>query len=169
MKPRSAGLLLYKREGGVLKVLLAHPGGPFWARKDLGAWTIPKGLIEPNETAREAAMREFTEETGFPVHGDLAALGEVVQRGGKHVEAWAVEGDCDPAALKPFLFEMEWPPRSGRRAEFPEIDRVAWFPMAEARERILASQCDFLDRLEGMLGALSGKVEPGFPAESRDP
>ena len=156
MKPRSAGLLLYKRDRGVLKVLLAHPGGPFWARKDLGAWTIPKGLIEAHETAREAALREFTEETRSPVRGDLLELGEVVQRGGKHVEAWAVEGDCDPAALKPFPFEMEWPPRSGRRTEFPEIDRVVWFTLAEARERILASQSAFLDRLEKMLSGGTG-------------
>jgi predicted NUDIX family NTP pyrophosphohydrolase len=148
MKQRSAGLLLYKREDGVIKVLLAHPGGPFWARKDLGVWSIPKGLIEANETAQEAALREFTEETGFSIDGEPFALGEVVQRGGKHVEAWAMEGDCDPAALKPFLFEMEWPPRSGRKAEFPEIDRVTWFTLAEARERILPSQAAFLDRLE---------------------
>jgi predicted NUDIX family NTP pyrophosphohydrolase len=159
MKPRSAGLLLYKRENGVLKVLLAHPGGPFWTRKDLGAWTIPKGLIEEQETAREAALREFTEETGFPVEGDPFALGEIVQRAGKHVEAWAVEGDCDPAALKPFLFEMEWPPRSGRRAEFPEIDRVAWFTLAEAHKRILDSQAEFLDRLERRLSGADGEAE----------
>jgi predicted NUDIX family NTP pyrophosphohydrolase len=150
---RSAGLLLYKREGGVLKVLLAHPGGPFWRRKDLGAWGIPKGLIEAHETAREAALREFTEETGFSIQGALLPLGEVIQRGGKHVEAWALEGDCDPAALKPFLFEMEWPPRSGRRAQFPEVDRVAWFTLAEARERILAGQAAFLDRLEQLEGS----------------
>jgi predicted NUDIX family NTP pyrophosphohydrolase len=152
MKQRSAGLLLYKREKDAVKVLLAHPGGPFWARKDLGAWTIPKGLIEEGEAPRDAAIREFTEETGFPVEGELLALGELVQRGGKHVEAWAVEGDCDPAALKPFIFTMEWPPRSGRMAQFPEIDRVAWFTLAEARERILASQTPFIDRLAEALG-----------------
>jgi predicted NUDIX family NTP pyrophosphohydrolase len=157
MTQRSAGLLLYKSDGGVLKVLLAHPGGPFWVRKDVGAWTIPKGVIEEHETAREAAVREFTEETGFPIDGsELLALGEVVQRGGKHVEAWALEGDCDPAALKPFLFEMEWPPRSGRRASFPEVDRVAWFTLAEGRERILPSQSPFLDRLEAQL---NGKID----------
>jgi predicted NUDIX family NTP pyrophosphohydrolase len=151
MPQRSAGLLLFKREGGALMVLLAHPGGPFWRRKDLGAWTIPKGLIEADETAREAALREFTEETGFPVQGDPFELGEIVQRGGKHVEAWAVEGDCDPAALKPFLFEMEWPPRSGRRATFPEIDRVTWFSLAEARAHILPGQLPLLERLEEKL------------------
>jgi predicted NUDIX family NTP pyrophosphohydrolase len=151
MAQRSAGLLLFKREDGVLKVLLAHPGGPFWRRKDLGAWTIPKGLIEQHETAREAALREFTEETGFPVQGDPFELGAIVQRGGKHVEAWAVEGDCDPAALTPFLFEMEWPPRSGRRATFPEIDRVAWFTLVEARAHMLAGQLPLLDRLEEKL------------------
>ncbi len=151
MKKHSAGLLLYSRRGGELKVLLAHPGGPFWARKDKGAWTIPKGVIEADEAPLDAAIREFTEETGFPVSGNFVGLGEIVQRGGKLVEAWAVEGECNPAELKPFLFEMEWPPRSGRMASFPEIDRVVWFTLDEAREHILPSQLPFIDRLAAKL------------------
>jgi predicted NUDIX family NTP pyrophosphohydrolase len=151
MQVRSAGLVLYKQERGVLRVLLAHPGGPFWRKKDLGAWTIPKGLIEADEAPLDAAIREFTEETGFPVEGPFLTLGEVAQRSGKRVEAWAVQGECDPSALKPFMFEMEWPPRSGRMARFPEIDRVGWFTLAEARERIIASQAPFLDRLAALL------------------
>lgn len=151
MRKQSAGLLLYKRQGGEINVLLAHPGGPFWAKKDKGAWTLPKGLVEAGETPLDAAIREFKEETGFPVAGEFVTLGAVVQRGGKHVEAWAVEGDCDPGALKPFTFEMEWPPRSGRMAKFPEIDRVAWFDLAEAAERILPSQRPFIERLAALL------------------
>ena len=152
MKKRSAGLLLYKRKGGSARVLLAHPGGPFWARKDKGVWTIPKGVVEAGESALDAAIREFSEETGFPVTGEFQPLGGVIQRGGKHVEGWAVEGECDPASLKPFMFEMEWPPRSGRMAQFPEIDRVAWFTLDEARDHILPSQLPFIDRLEALLG-----------------
>jgi predicted NUDIX family NTP pyrophosphohydrolase len=152
MKKRSAGLLLYKRQGGGVEVLLAHPGGPFWARKDKGVWTIPKGVVEAGEAPLDAAIREFSEETGFSVEGEFQELGEVVQRGGKHVQGWAIEGECDPAGLKPFMFEMEWPPRSGRTAQFPEIDRVAWFTLDEAREHILPSQLPFLDRLEALLG-----------------
>lgn len=151
MAAASAGLILYKRESGELRVLLAHPGGPFWAKKDHGAWSIPKGLVEGDETPLDAAIREFTEETGFVAEGAFLPLGAVTQRGGKHVEAWAVEGDCDPAALKPGMFEMEWPPRSGRMAQFPEIDRVAWFTLAEARARILAGQAPFIDRLAAKL------------------
>jgi predicted NUDIX family NTP pyrophosphohydrolase len=151
MAARSAGLILYKRADGEPLVLLAHPGGPFWAKKDRGAWSIPKGLVEGDETPLDAAIREFTEETGFAAEGVFVPLGSVTQRGGKRVEAWAVEGDCDPAALKPGMFEMEWPPRSGRMAQFPEIDRVAWFTLAEARERILAGQAPFIDRLAARL------------------
>jgi predicted NUDIX family NTP pyrophosphohydrolase len=151
MRKASAGLLLYKREGGAVKVLLAHPGGPFWARKDIGAWTLPKGVVEPGETPIAAAIREFTEETGFPVDGPFLPLGSVVQRGGKHVEAWAVEGECDPAGLKPFLFEMEWPPKSGQMAQFPEVDRVAWFSLDTARVYILPSQLPFIERLAALL------------------
>lgn len=151
MKKLSAGLLLYRVQGGKTEVLLAHPGGPFWAKKDKGAWMLPKGLVEAHETPLEAARREFTEETGFPISGEFVSLGAVVQRGGKQVEAWGVEGDCDPAGLTPFMFEMEWPPRSGRMASFPEIDRVAWFTLEDARGSILPSQMPFLDRLEALM------------------
>lgn len=162
MPTRSAGLVLYKQERGVLRLLLAHPGGPFWAKKDHGAWTIPKGLVEENETPLDAAIREFSEETGFVVDGAFLPLGAVTQRGGKRVEAWALEGDCDPAAIKPCMFEMEWPPRSGRMARFPEIDRVAWFTLAEARQRILASQTPFIERL-------AAKLTGGEPEEAELP
>jgi predicted NUDIX family NTP pyrophosphohydrolase len=158
MAARSAGLILYKREGGALHVLLAHPGGPFWEKKDRGAWSIPKGLVESHETPLAAAIREFTEETGFAAEGAFLSLGEVVQGGGKRVAAWAVEGDCDPAAHKPGMFEMEWPPRSGRMEQFPEIDRIAWFTLAEARERILAGQAPFIDRLAAKLSGESAEV-----------
>jgi predicted NUDIX family NTP pyrophosphohydrolase len=151
MKKQSAGLVLYKRQEGRPLVLLAHPGGPFWARKDKGAWTIPKGMVEAGEAPLDAAIREFTEETGFPVQGEFVSLGTIVQRGGKQVDAWAVEGECDPAGLKPFMFEMEWPPRSGRKASFPEIDRVAWFGLDAAREYILPSQLPLIDRLAELL------------------
>jgi predicted NUDIX family NTP pyrophosphohydrolase len=151
MRKESAGLLLYKRDGAEIQVLLAHPGGPFWAKKDKGAWTLPKGLVEAGETPLDAAIREFTEETGFAIEGEFLPLGAVVQRGGKHVEAWAVEGECDPADLKPFMFQMEWPPKSGRMAQFPEIDRVAWFSLTEACEQILPSQLPFIERLGALL------------------
>ena len=156
MRKESAGLLLYKLDGAEIQVLLAHPGGPFWAKKDKGAWTLPKGLVEAGETPLDAAIREFTEETGFAIEGEFLPLGAVVQRGGKHVEAWAIEGECDPEDLKPFMFQMEWPPKSGRMAEFPEIDRVAWFNLTEAREQILPSQVPFIERL----GALLAGAQP---------
>ena len=145
----SAGVLLCRLRSGALEVLLAHPGGPFFARKDEGAWTIPKGLVDPGEAPLAAARREFTEETGFALPEDDAAfvsLGHVVQKSGKRVDAWALLGDCDPAALVSNTFEIEWPPRSGRRASFPEIDRVQWFPLAAARAKILAAQAPLLDR-----------------------
>jgi predicted NUDIX family NTP pyrophosphohydrolase len=144
----SAGLLLYRLHRGILQVLLVHPGGPFWARKDEGAWSIPKGEIGPGEVPEDAARREFTEETGFPATGDLLPLGHIKQRGGKTVHAWALAGDCDPAAFRSNTFELEWPPRSGKMAEFPEADRAAWFSIGEAREKILESQAEFLVRLE---------------------
>jgi len=146
---RSAGILLYRRRAGALEVFLAHPGGPFWARKDLGAWTIPKGEIDEGEDPLEAAKREFAEEIGVPVQGDFHALKPIRQKGGKTVLAWAVEGDCDPDALRSNLFSMEYPPRSGRQAEFPEIDRAQWFGLEEARKRLLPSQLPLLDELIG--------------------
>lgn len=146
----SAGLLLYRRRAG-LEVLLVHPGGPFWANKDAGAWSIPKGLIGEGEAALTAARREFAEETGLELDGRFHALAPVTQRGGKVVHAWAIEGDCDPADLRSNLVTLEWPPRSGRLQQFPEVDRAAWFPIAEARIRVLAAQVPLLDELAAIL------------------
>jgi predicted NUDIX family NTP pyrophosphohydrolase len=143
--PKSAGVLLYRRPPGGLEVFLVHPGGPFWAKKDLGAWSIPKGEIEDDEDPLAAAKREFTEETGFVVEGEFRPLAPLRQRSGKVIFAWAVEGDCDPAQLRSNTFELEWPPKSGRRREFPEVDRAAWFDLDEARRRILKGQAPFLD------------------------
>ncbi|HEX2918706.1 MAG TPA: NUDIX domain-containing protein [Edaphobacter sp.] len=147
MPKRSAGLLMYRRNDDALEVFLVHPGGPFWAKKDLGAWTIPKGEYTDDEEPLAAAIREFREETGFIAEGAFLPLGEIRQAGGKLVTVWALEGDCDPAALVSISFEMEWPPRSGQRASFPEVDRGAWFSLPEARAHILASQQPLLDRL----------------------
>lgn len=144
---RSAGLLLYKREGGALQLLLVHPGGPFWAKKDAGAWSIPKGEYDADEDALTAAKREFAEELGVTLQGECRALGEARQRGGKIVTAFALEGDLDVNTIKPGLFEMEWPPKSGRMQSFPEIDRAAWFSPEEARVKILEGQRVFIDRL----------------------
>lgn len=146
-KKSSAGILLYRRGSSGLEVFLVHPGGPFWAKKDLGAWSLPKGEIEEGEEPLAAARREFVEETGFAVEGDFRPLRPLKQKSGKTIVAWAVEGDCDPAELRSSMFSMEWPPRSGRRQEFPEADRGAWFPLEEARQRIVAGQAPFLDEL----------------------
>jgi predicted NUDIX family NTP pyrophosphohydrolase len=151
MTARSAGVLLYRISDQGLVVLLAHPGGPFWRRRDLGSWSIPKGEIQAGESAETAARREFAEELGIAAVGSLASLGRVRQRGGKEVEAFALEGEFDVAGLRSASFELEWPPRSGRRAEFPEVDRAEWFSLSQAREKILASQQPFLDRLEERL------------------
>ncbi|MFR0354226.1 NUDIX domain-containing protein [Streptomyces sediminimaris] len=147
--PHSAGLLLYRHTGDGLQVLLGHMGGPFFARREAGAWTVPKGEYRPGEeTAWHAARREFREELGLPPPGGAAVeLGEVRQSGGKTVTAWAVEADLDPAAITPGTFLMEWPPRSGRTREFPELDRVAWFGLDRARDVIVKAQSAFLDRL----------------------
>ena len=146
---RSAGILLHRRAAdGRREGLLVHPGGPFWAKKDLGAWSIPKGEYEDGEDPRDAARREFLEELGSPAaDGDLVDLGEVRQRGGKVVTAWALEGDIDADAIASNTFTMEWPPRSGTMREFPEVDRAGWFGLDEARERILPAQAPLLDRL----------------------
>jgi predicted NUDIX family NTP pyrophosphohydrolase len=146
---RSAGLLLYRRTRGALEVLLGHMGGPYFARRDDGAWSIPKGEYEPDEPALSAARREFAEEFGAPPPSTDAAvaLGEVRQRNGKLVTAWAVEADFDAAAIVSNTFELEWPPRSGRRQEFPEIDRAAWFDLPTARRKIIPGQEALLDRL----------------------
>jgi predicted NUDIX family NTP pyrophosphohydrolase len=138
---------MYRSLPGRLEVFLVHPGGPFWAKKDVGAWSIAKGEYAAGESALEAAKREFQEETGFAAQGEFLSLGRVQQSGGKIVSAWAFEGDCDPAKLVSNRCEIEWPPRSGRRIEIPEVDRAGWFSIAEARERILKSQAPFLDRL----------------------
>ncbi|MDO0928835.1 NUDIX domain-containing protein [Streptomyces sp. TG1A-8] len=145
---RSAGLLLFRRGGDGLEVLLGHMGGPFFAKKDAGAWTVPKGEYTPQEPAWEAARREFREELGLaPPDGEAVALGEVVQANGKVVTVWAVEADLDPGSISPGTFTMQWPPGSGRVQEFPELDRVAWFGLDRAREVIITAQAAFLDRL----------------------
>jgi predicted NUDIX family NTP pyrophosphohydrolase len=150
----SAGLLMYRRlPGGPVEVLLAHPGGPYWRSKDAGAWTLPKGEFEEGEDGLACAMREFREETGCAPKPPFAALGEIRQKSGKRVSAWSFEGDLDPAYLESNTFEMEWPPRSGRLREFPEVDRVAWYGLAEARDKLLPAQVPFIDRLVEVLGA----------------
>ena len=146
----SAGLLVFRRKGPV-EVLLAHPGGPFWARKDVGVWTIPKGLVEPGEELIAAARREFTEETNMSAAGDLIALAPVNQKSGKVVHAFAVEADLDVAAFVSNTFEMEWPPRSGRRQSFPEVDRIAYLALPIAKAKIIAYQLPLLDELEARL------------------
>jgi predicted NUDIX family NTP pyrophosphohydrolase len=149
---KSAGLLMYRRgAGSAPQVLLAHPGGPFWRGKDEGAWTIPKGEYESPEEPLAAAQREFTEETGFAVMPPFLPLGEIVQKSGKRITAWAVAGDCDPAQLRCNTFEVEWPPRSGNRQSFPEIDRIEWFGLDEARRKIIPAQSPLLDRLDKAL------------------
>ena len=153
---RSAGILLFRRRGGEVEFLLVHPGGPFWAKKDAGAWSIPKGGIEDEEEPRACAIRELEEELG-PAPAlepeQLIELGSVRQRAGKVVEAWAAEADFDPAELASNTFAMEWPPRSGREQEFPEVDRAGWFGLEQAREKVLAAQAEFLDRLLERIGA----------------
>lgn len=152
----SAGLLVYRRARGAIEVLLAHPGGPYWARKDAGAWTIPKGLVEDGESADDllaTARREFTEETGFTAPPSFVPLAPVRQKSGKTVHAFACAGDFDPGKLASNEFEIEWPPRSGKRRSFPEVDRVRWFGLAAAREKILPYQRPLLDELEKMLEA----------------
>jgi len=154
MAKRSAGLLLFRWRGESLEVFLVHPGGPFWAKKDLGAWSIPKGEYADDEDPLAAARREFEEETGFAAPANAVALGELQQAGRKMVMAWAAEGDCDPEKLVSNRCEIEWPPRSGRKMDIPEVDRAAWFSIDEARERILNSQQPFLERLRQQLEAV---------------
>jgi predicted NUDIX family NTP pyrophosphohydrolase len=144
--------MLFRRNDSEPQVMLGHPGGPFWKRKDLGAWTIPKGLIAPGETPLAAAKREFAEETGHRPRGKSIPLGEARQPGGKIVHVWAIQDEWDTAGLQSNMFEMEWPPRSGRRQSFPELDRAAWFNVAEARLKILKGQAVFIDRLLEALG-----------------
>ena len=151
MAKASAGLLLYRRRGGALEVFLVHPGGPFWARKDDGAWSIPKGEFGADEDPLDAARREFEEETGFRAEAAGVPLTPQRQAGGKTVHAWAAEGDCDPAAIRSNTFVIEWPPRSGRMQAFPEVDRAAWFDLATARLKINRGQAPFLDELQRRL------------------
>jgi predicted NUDIX family NTP pyrophosphohydrolase len=147
----SAGILLFRPTAEAVEVLLVHPGGPFWAKKDLGAWSLPKGEVEAGEEPRACALRELEEELGSPFSfgaDDLIELGTVRQKAGKLVHCWAVEGDFDPATLRSNTFAMEWPPRSGVEREFPEVDRAEWFGPEEARRKIIPAQADFLDRLQ---------------------
>jgi len=149
----SAGLLLYRVRQGKPEVFIVHPGGPFWAKKDAGAWSIPKGEPAAGEDLLAVATREFQEETGLDIDGRFRALSPVRQPSGKVVHAWAVEGDCDADAIRSNSFEMEWPPKSGRRQEFPEVDRAAWLDLATARVKIIKGQLGLLDQLERLLAA----------------
>ena len=151
MPKHSAGLLMYRCRDGVLEVLLVHPGGPFWAKKDLGAWSLPKGEYDPDEDALAAARREFQEETGFSAAGAFIPLTPRKQPSGKVIQAWAFEGDFDPAAVRSNTFTLEWPPRSGSLQNFPEIDRAGWFTLKEARVKIIKGQVGFLEQLEDIL------------------
>jgi predicted NUDIX family NTP pyrophosphohydrolase len=148
----SAGLLMYRDTDHDLEVLLVHPGGPYWQRKDNGVWTIPRGEVENGEDYLTAAIREFQEETGWQPQGPYLPLGEVRLRSGKAIHAWAFSGSFDPASLRSNLFEIEWPPKSGRRQQFPEIDRAGFFTMVEAPKKIRISELPFLDRLAEQLG-----------------
>jgi predicted NUDIX family NTP pyrophosphohydrolase len=151
----SAGLLLFRRTAGGLEVLLAHPGGPFWAKKDAGAWTIPKGVADSGEDLLAAARREFAEETGHHPEGPFIPLGSVRQKAGKEVHAWACNGDLDPTKATSNTMSVEWPPRTGQRVRVPEVDRCGWFAPAEARVKLNPAQAAFIDRLEEALSPLS--------------
>lgn len=151
MAPISAGILLFRRTGETFEVLLVHPGGPYWAKKDLGAWSIPKGLVEEGEEPLQGALRELEEELGSPfafAAEELIELGSVRQKAGKLVHCWAAEADFDPTTLRSNTFSIEWPPRSGTEREFPEVDRAEWFSLEEAGQKIIPAQGDFLDRLK---------------------
>jgi predicted NUDIX family NTP pyrophosphohydrolase len=150
-RKESAGIVLYRYRDSRLEIFLVHPGGPFWKNKDSGAWSIPKGEFDTGEDPLQAARREFHEETGFSVAGSFIALSPVRQRGGKVVHAWALEGDCEAESVKSNLFTLEWPPRSGQRKEFLEVDRAGWFSLEMAREKILRGQLMLLDELQRLL------------------
>ena len=151
----SAGLLLYRWRGGAVEVLLVHPGGPYWARKDHGAWSVPKGEHGPDEEPLQVAFREFREELGVdpPADGSPAFLGEVRQSGGKHVSAWAMPGELEVGSVRSNTFTMEWPPKSGALREFPEVDRAEWFGLEDARRKLVRGQVAFLDRLTSLLAS----------------
>ena len=151
-KRTSAGLLMYRIRDGQLQVLIVHPGGPFWTKKDAGSWSIPKGEIEAGEEEFAAAQREFQEETGVVPAGPFINIGEITQKGGKRVRAWAFEGDCDSAAIVSNTFSLEWPPRSGRMQSFPEIDRAEFVGASTARDKLNPAECDFVERLQKALG-----------------
>ena len=144
---KSAGILVYRKRASGIEIFLVHPGGPFWAKKDLGAWSIPKGEIGENEDEEAAARREFEEETGIKIKGDLMALKPVRQKSGKSVIAWAAEQDIDESKIKSNLFEIEWPPKSGKMQSFPEMDRAEWYSVGEAKEKIISGQAGLLDEL----------------------
>ena len=150
MPSKSAGILAFRRKRGKVEVLLVHPGGPFWRNKDLGAWSIPKGEYGDGEDAQDVARREFREELGRDMRADLLALGEIRQRGGKVVTAFAVETDIDVESIQSNTFELEWPPRSGQRQTFPEVDRAGWFDLTSARAKINEGQISLLERLEAI-------------------
>ena len=152
MPRQSAGILLFRRAGGIVQFLLVHPGGPFWAKKDAGAWSIPKGLYEEPENAIDAARREFREEIGPTITADLVELGKFKQPGGKVISAWAAESDFDAADLRSNAFSLEWPPKSGKRKEFPEVDRAGWFSITEAATKITKGQLPILTKLASELG-----------------
>jgi predicted NUDIX family NTP pyrophosphohydrolase len=153
MPKLSAGILLYHSQNKVLEILLVHPGGPFWAKKDAGAWSIPKGEFGAEEDPLLAARREFEEETGFELDGSFLPLTPIKQKSGKIIQVWALEGQLDPAAITSNTFSLEWPPRSGQQQEFPEVDRAGWFPLDQAREKIVPGQLGFLQELEALLKA----------------
>jgi predicted NUDIX family NTP pyrophosphohydrolase len=152
MAKESAGLLLYRRRAGALEVMLVHPGGPFWKNKDAGAWSIPKGEVDPGENLEACARRELTEETGLVVDAPLVPLTTIRQKGHKVVHAWAAEADCDVSKIVSNTFSMMWPPRSGKMQEFPEVDRAGWFGLAEARSKINPAQVALIDELAAKLG-----------------
>lgn len=167
MPKKSAGLLMYRVRNGALEVLLVHPGGPFWVRKDAGAWFIPKGEMAPGEDDQAAALREFGEETGLQPRGPFLPLGSVRHKSGKIVTAWAFEGDCDPAALTSNNFSMEWPPRSGKQREFPEIDRAEFFTANAAKRKMHAAEFEFVSRLEDVRSEKKRRPTPSPPADER--
>jgi predicted NUDIX family NTP pyrophosphohydrolase len=151
----SAGILMFRKRESTLQLFLVHPGGPFWRNKDAGAWSIPKGEYEEGEDPLDAAKREFLEETGIEADGEFLPLGEIKQPSGKVITAWALEGDCEPSAVRSNMFSMEWPPKSGRQQEFPEVDRADWFTANEAKERIVKGQTGLIDRVVALISSIT--------------